>query len=85
MKGIFLLCCVNLLIFIHSVAYADKFVSEHMCFKPDKPLFMASAYYQKSYQKDISDYNFCMNEFIKGQEKGILTHQQAIKKATNDW
>jgi len=66
-------------------AQADKYVPEHLCFKPERPLFMASPYHQQLYKQDINQYKFCIRNFIKDQERAILIHQESIKKATSNW
>jgi len=64
---------------------ADKYVPEHLCFKPERPLFMASPYHRQQYKQDINQYKFCIRDFIKDQERAIIIHKEAIKKATSNW
>ena len=64
---------------------ADKYIPEHLCFKPEKPLFMASKYHKQIYEEDVKRYKFCIRDFIREQEQMIIIHKEAIKKATNDW
>jgi hypothetical protein len=81
----FLIIGTFILLSFSTFIQADKYVPEHLCFKPEPPLFMASPYHKKMYQKDISQYKFCIRDFIKDQEQAINIHQEAIKKATSDW
>ncbi len=76
---------VVILLVTASASSADKYIPEHLCFKPEKPLFMASRYHQELYQQDVKRYKFCIRDFIREQEQTIIIHQEAIKKATNDW
>ena len=64
---------------------ADRQVPSHFCFKPERPLLMASPYHHKRYEKDVKTYKFCIREYVKTQERAIVMHQEAIKKATDDW
>lgn len=74
-----------MLFFLATFVQADKYVPAHLCFKPERPLFMASPYHQRLYKQDIKQYKFCIRDFIKEQERLILIHNEAMKKATSDW
>ena len=66
-------------------SYADRYVPTHLCFKPEKPIFISSVYQQEKYKKDVTTFKFCIREFVKNQERSMLIHQEAIKKSTSDW
>ena len=85
MKKVYLFFYASLLIFTSSLSYSDEYLRYHWCYKPGKPLFFASSYDQKLYDKETIIYKKCIQKFIKEQEKDITIHQQAIKKATDDW
>ena len=85
MKFISVLTGLVLLLSLSFAVQADKYVPAHLCFKPDRPLFMASPYHQKLYREDIKQYKFCIRDFIKEQERAIIIHKESIKKATSDW
>jgi hypothetical protein len=74
-----------MLLLLASLVQADKYVPAHLCFKPERPLFMASPYHQQLYQQDIKQFKFCIRDFIKDQEQRIIIHKEAIKEATSDW
>ncbi len=81
----FRLVLILLLSLVSQLVFADKYVPEHLCFKPERPLFMASSYHQEIYQQDIKQYKFCIREFITDQERAIIIHKESIKKATGHW
>jgi len=74
-----------ILLLLANFVQADKYVPTHLCFKPERPLFMASPYHQNLYQQDIKQFKYCIRDFIKEQERQNIIHQEAIKKATSDW
>ncbi|MFK5985672.1 MAG: hypothetical protein QM479_09615 [Pseudomonadota bacterium] len=83
--GVVLAIFLATLFVSQGVVLADKYVPGHLCFKPERPLFMASSYHQELYKQDIKQYKFCIREFIKEQERAIRIHNEAIKKSTSDW
>lgn len=74
-----------ILLSLATFAQADKYVPEHLCFKPERPLFMASPYHHQLYKQDIKQFKFCIRDFIKDQERAIMIHKESIKKATSNW
>ncbi len=85
MKFILVITGIVLLQSWSLIVHADKYIMAHLCFKPERPLFMASPYQQKLYKQDINQYKFCIRDFIKEQERAITIHKEAVKKATSDW
>ena len=74
-----------LLLSISQTLFADRYVLRHLCFKPEKPLFMASFFQHELYKKDVENYEDCIKQYIRTQEKAIVAHQEAIKEASGDW
>jgi len=84
MKTLSMLSIISLFL-ITSPIFADRYIPSHLCFKPEKPLFMASPYQHQQYNNDVTTFKFCIREFVKNQERAIIIHQEAIKKSTSDW
>lgn len=84
MPAIRLMLTLFILLFININAHADKYVLSHLCFKPEKPLFMASFFQHELYKKDIGNYKLCIRRFINSQERAIVAHQDAIKEASEE-
>jgi len=66
-------------------SYADNFEPLPHCYKPNKPLWLAAAYYKNRYNRDIEEYQRCMKAFIEDQENAIKIHTQAAQKALETW
>ena len=74
-----------LLLSISQTLFADRYVLRHLCFKPEKPLFMASFFQHELYKKDVENYESCIKQYISEQKRAIVSHQEAIKEAAGDW
>jgi len=66
-------------------SYADHFEPLPHCYKPTKPLWMATAYYKERYNSDVEAYQRCMKKFIMAQEAAVTIHTQAAQKALEAW
>ncbi len=58
--------------------YADNFSPSPLCYNPSKPLMYSPSHYIKRYNKEITEYQKCINDFIAEQEKEINTHTKSI-------
>ena len=65
--------------------YADNFGPLAHCYKPTKPLWLATAYYKERYNQDVEDYQHCMKAFIRAQEAAVKIHTQAAQQALQTW
>ena len=65
--------------------YADNFEPLPHCYKPTKPLWLATSYYKHRYDRDIEEYQRCMKAFIVDQERAAKVHTQAAQKALKTW
>ncbi len=66
-------------------SYADNFGPLSHCYKPTKPLWMATTYYKERYNSDVVEYQRCMKKFILAQEAAVNVHTQAAQKALETW
>ncbi len=82
--GVFLLLSI-MLTGISMISFADNFEPLPHCYKPNKPLWMASSYYKKRYNNDAEQYQRCMKSFIKSQEIAAEIHTLAAQKALETW
>jgi hypothetical protein len=64
---------------------ADMFEPIPFCYKPTKPLWLSTPYYERRYQRDVNDYQRCMKDFILSQELAAKVHGQAARKALQSW
>ncbi|MBF0266017.1 MAG: hypothetical protein HQL46_12160 [Gammaproteobacteria bacterium] len=74
-------------IFLFSLAQnvlADRYVLRHLCFKPEKPLFMASFFQHELYKKDVENYKDCIDKYIKVQKRAVTAHENAMQEAADD-
>ncbi len=62
-------------------AYADRFSSAPLCYKPDKPLMFSTNHYIDRYNKEVIEYGQCINHFISEQEHSITLHKESIQQA----
>ncbi len=70
---------------VSAISYADNFEPIPHCYKPNKPLWLATAYYKNRYNYDIEEYQRCMKAFIEAQERAVQIHTQAAQKALETW
>jgi len=66
-------------------SYADNFQPLPHCYKPSKPLWLASGFYKARYKRDVTDYQDCMKAFIVDQERAVKIHTQAAQQALKTW
>ncbi|MBF0266769.1 MAG: hypothetical protein HQL46_16015 [Gammaproteobacteria bacterium] len=85
MKIISTLISLTFLMGISTLSFADSYVPAHLCFKPERPLFISTIYQKEKYKNDVTTFKFCIREFVKNQERAMMIHQAAVKKATSDW
>lgn len=62
-------------------SHADTYESLPHCYKPSEPLWMATSYYKKRYERDVEEYQRCMKAFIEAQENAVKIHTRAAQKA----
>ena len=62
-------------------AYADRFLSEPLCFSPSEPLMFSPYNYIDRYNKDVIKYRQCINHFITEEENEIKLHKKSIQQA----
>ncbi len=62
-------------------SHADTYESLPHCYKPTEPLWMATSYYKERYQRDVEEYQRCMQAFIESQENAVKIHARAAQKA----
>ncbi|MCW8930373.1 MAG: hypothetical protein OQL19_09065 [Gammaproteobacteria bacterium] len=66
-------------------SYADSFEPLPHCYKPTKPLWLATSYYKTRYNRDVEEYQRCMKSFIVAQENAVKIHTQAAQNALKTW
>ncbi len=77
---------LSLLLVVSSMnSYADNFEPLPYCYKPNKPLWLATGYYQARYKRDVEGYQRCMKAFIVTQERAVNVHTKAAQKALQTW
>ncbi len=65
--------------------YADNFEPLPHCYKPTKPLWLATGYYKTRYSRDVEEYQRCMKAFIVNQENAVKIHTLAAQSALKTW
>lgn len=83
-RAIFLLSSM-MLAGISINTFADSYGPLPHCYKPTKPLWLATVYYRNRYTRDVSEYQRCMKAFIVDQERAVKIHTHAAQAALTSW
>lgn len=64
---------------------ADDWEPSHHCSKPFKPYALTSSYELERFKHDVEDYEQCIDEFVRKQKEAVHNHQEAARRAINEW
>lgn len=64
---------------------ADDWPPSHHCIKPHKPYRFTSEYEIESFKSDVDGYERCIEEFVSEQKEAAKGHQDAAKRAIDEW
>jgi hypothetical protein len=64
---------------------ADDWTPSHHCVKPHKPYRFTSEYEIESFKSDVELYEMCIDAFVRDQKEAAKTHQDAAKRALDEW
>lgn len=64
---------------------ADDWAPSHHCVKPHKPYRFTSEYEIESFKNDVELFEMCIDEFVREQKEAAKTHQDAAKRAVDEW
>lgn len=80
-KVILSLLCISAV----TLAHGSGFTPSHSCSQPYKPSRFNSEREAEKYRQDAARYQSCLKKFIAEQIEESKRHQEAIKKAAEEW
>ena len=74
-----------LLIFLSTLASADKVTPTHSCIQPHRPFKFKSEAEVSAYKAEVESYRKCINDFVEEQNQAIQKHRDAANRAIEEW
>ena len=76
---------IGILLAVVPCAIADDWVPSHHCRRPHKPYEFTDDYERDSFKRDVEAYEECIDNFVHQQKEAAQRHQEAAKKAIDEW